>query len=174
MVTENIHGFVYLDVNPQPWAVGPLAIGKRNGKMFPKMNRNEAVHDFKEAVRGELEGMVRMLPAGEYDLSFYFWRRLDSYVAESGRKAAAHVADATNMQKALEDALQGIVIDNDRDVRRVFSEIVEQGPDVVPGIAVYATSFEERELPSQVQHSRSLAIKRASSIESADNSWPPR
>lgn len=172
-MSDVIHGLVYLDVNPQPWAVGPLAMGRRNGKMFPKMNRNEAVHDFKEAVREQLHGHVQKLPPGEYDLKFYLWRRLDSYVAESGRKAAAHVADATNMQKALEDALQGIVFDNDRDVRRIFTEIVEQGPDVVPGIAVYATSFLKTELPHAVQHVRKGALTRSTVTERSDNSWPP-
>jgi Holliday junction resolvase RusA-like endonuclease len=166
-------GFVYLDVNPEPWAVGPLALGRRNGKMFPKMERNASLHAFKEAVREELEGHIQMLPEGTYQLEFYFWRRLDSYIGESGRKANAHVADATNMQKALEDALQGLVFGNDRDVKRIYSEIVEQGPDVVPGIAVSAMTYEPRELPPYVRHAREawLLMDRT---QGSDNTWPPR
>jgi len=134
--------WIYLDINPEPWAVGPLSLGRKNGKMYPRMGRNNAVHTFKEEVRAELEDRKLSLPEGLYDLQFFFWRRLDSYVSESGRKASAHVADATNMQKALEDALQGVLIGNDRDVRHVESEIVEQGPDVKPCIVIRAETWQ--------------------------------
>jgi hypothetical protein len=169
----NVNGFMYLDVNPEPWAVGPLSIGKRNGKMFPKMERNASVHAFKEAVRDEVAGQVQMLPPGEYDLEFYLWRRLDSYIGETGRKINAHVADATNMQKALEDALQGLVIDNDRGVRRIKTEIVEQGPDVIPGIGFLAKSYEVATIPDAVVSARSWAVARAGTSRTSDNSWPP-
>ena len=172
-MSDILHGFVYLDVNPEPWAVGTLSIGKRGGKMFPRMARNESVHAFKEAVREELTGTVTMLPAGRYHLDFYFWRRLDTYVAESGRKANAHVADATNMQKALEDALQGILIDNDRDGAVIRSTIVEQGPAVIPGIGIFAKSAGPLSIPDQVLTSRSWSLAKKSHPTS-DNSWPPR
>ena len=138
-------GHLYLDVNPKPWAVGPLALGRRGGKMFPKMERNASVFAFKEAVREEVEGLrVDMLPEGSrYILEFYFWRRLESYIGESGRKATAHVADATNLQKSTEDALQGLLFANDRDVQVVKSTIVEQGPDVIPGIGIYYDMLDE-------------------------------
>lgn len=168
-------GYVYLDVNPEPWAVGPLSLGRRGGKMFPKMERNASVFSFKEAVRGELKDRIQGMPPGVYDLDFYLWRRLESYIGESGRKATAHVADATNMQKALEDALQGILFDNDRDVRRIRSEIVEQGPDVVPGIAIYATEYVAREFPiAQIRLDREGALLRAANpLQGGNNTWPP-
>lgn len=167
-------GFVYIDVNPEPWAVGPLSVGKRNGKMFPIMGRNQSVHAFKEAVRDALEGKVTMLPDGQYDVTFFFWRRLESYVGESGRKANAHWADATNMQKATEDALQGILFDNDRDVREIRSVIVDQGPDVIPGIAVQVqnwvpTAIEEHF--AEIKWNRDQALKNTALI--SDNTWPP-
>lgn len=166
---------IYLDVNPEPWAVGPLALGRRNGKMFPKMERNASVHAFKEAVREELDlsQFSKMPPEFRYELKFFFWRRLDSYIGESGRKANAHVADATNMQKALEDALQGVLIDNDRDVQIISSTIVEQGPGVKPGIGIYAKSVTESpEIPDGILAARSQLLARANTSVS-DNTWPP-
>lgn len=166
---------IYLDVNPEPWAVGPLSLGKRNGKMFPKMERNASVYAFKEAVREELERTEfgPMPPEFRYQLEFYFWRRLDSYIGETGRKANAHVADATNMQKALEDALQGLLIDNDRDVQIIGSWIVEQGPDVQPGIGIYAKSVTEAlEIPDGILTSRSWSLAKKSEAPS-NNTWPP-
>ena len=134
-------GWIYLDINPEPWAVGTISTGRRNGKTFGRMARNESLHTFKEEVREMLDGKVEMMPPGMYDLHFYFSRRLDTYSSESGRKANAHVADATNMQKALEDALQGILMDNDRDVRRITSEIIAQGPDAKPFIVIRPKMF---------------------------------
>lgn len=170
-MTEQINGYMYLDINPEPWAVGPLALGRRGGKMYPRMERNASVHAFKEAVKEAVEGQVNKLPPGKYELEFFFWRRLDSYEGETGRKINAHVADATNMQKALEDALQGYVFDNDRDVSRITSEIVEQGPNVVPGIGIFARTYQSRQLPYQLALDRDHAL--AESIRSAisDNIW---
>lgn len=175
MTLTGYEAHIYLDVNPEPWAVGPLALGKRNGKMFPRMERNASVHAFKEAVREELERIEiePMPPEFRYRLEFYFWRRLESYIGESGRKANAHVADATNMQKALEDALQGVLIDNDRDVQIVGSWIVEQGPDVEPGIGIYAKSVTESlEIPDPITTSRSWSLAKKSQGPS-NNTWPP-
>lgn len=165
--------WLYLDVNPEPWAVGPLALGRRNGKMFPRMERNASVHAFKEAVKEELERVgMEPLPEGQYHLQFFFWRRLESYIAESGRKANAHVADATNMQKALEDALQGNLIGNDRDVSVIRSVIVEQGFEVQPGIGIFAETVDELTVPDQILSSRSWSLARKTEAPS-DNSWPP-
>lgn len=130
----------YLPVNPEPWAVGSLGLGKKGGKFHPTISPNAQLVAFKQAIAEELEECEK-LPPGEYELEFYFWRALDDYETASGRRHRKHQADATNMQKATEDALQGVLIDNDRNVRRVTSEIVEQGPDVKPGIAVKATMW---------------------------------
>lgn len=129
--------WIHLSVNPDPWAIGPLGVGKRNGKYFPYVGRNTQLHAFKEAVREELELLqVKPVPYDTYALKFFFWRRLDSHAG--GKK---HVADATNMQKALEDALQEVLIGNDRDVRDIQSVIVEQGSDVKPSILIHIDSY---------------------------------
>lgn len=162
--------WIYLDINPEPWAVGTLSVGRRNGKPFPRMARNESLHTFKEEVREALGGRVDMMPEGVYDLHFYFSRRLDTYRGESGRLANAHVADATNMQKALEDALQGILMDNDRDVRRITSEIIAQGPDVKPFIVIEYKMY----VPTTYTDFPQVVIQKmdAAPIEKkSDNTW---
>src|SRR6478609_2923648 len=103
-----------LSINPQQWAVGPLSVGKKNGKAFPIMGRNQELHAYQESIR-ELLGKfspVKFEP-GFIQLKFWFWRRLDTYEGSS-RKVTGNAVDATNMQKALEDALQGVLFDNDR------------------------------------------------------------
>lgn len=165
-----------LNVNPEPWAVGPLALGRRNGKMIPMMQRNESVHSFKEAVKGELEG-VKPLAKGEYHLEFFLWRRLESYVSESGRIASANIADATNMQKALEDALQGVLFDNDRHVREITTMVVDQGTLVTPCIIIHATPWIMTEdmlreiIPPNVLHTKNNLV--AAPDVASDNTWPP-
>jgi hypothetical protein len=136
-----------VDINPDPWAIGPLSMGKKNGKFFPIVGQNAQLANFKAAVAESLEGITPM-GTGEYDLHFWFWRRLDG----TGRNKK-HVSDATNLQKATEDALQGVLFDNDRNVRRISSEVVEQGPDVRPMIVIRArlyTGLNPDEIPPHI------------------------
>lgn len=142
----------HLPLNPEPWAIGSIGIGKRGGKIHPTMSPNPQLVTYKEAIKEEL-GKVQPLPEGEYDLYFWFWRVLDSYTLASGRDSRRKQADATNLQKATEDALQGLLIGNDRNVRKIGSEIVEQGPEVKAGIVIRARPWEGHnpdEIPSHV------------------------
>jgi Holliday junction resolvase RusA-like endonuclease len=121
--------FYLLPINPEPWAMGPVGAGRRGGKIAPYVGRNQQLHAFKEAVKAELEG-AQKLPPAEYELHFWFWRNIAQYETTKGRKASRNVADVTNMQKATEDALQGILIDNDRNVKHISSTLMAEGPDV--------------------------------------------
>lgn len=156
--------FLYLPINPDPWAIGPLSIGKRGGKFFPNIGPNRQLVAFKEAVREELESQgVPKLPDGWIELDMYFFRRLD------GKK---HQADTTNCQKACEDALQDLLIGNDRDVARVRSTMVEQSADTEPGIILRAdvwTEFDPHEIPDEIWDLR----EHAQSPTLFDNTWPP-
>lgn len=137
-----------LDVNPDPWAIGPLQLGRRNGKMFPMIGPNRQLAAYKEAVKEQLADVNPLESGQQYDLTFYFWRRLDG----SGRNLK-HTADATNLQKATEDALQGVLFENDRDVLRITSVIVEQGPEVRPMVVIRArlfTGLDPSEIPNYV------------------------
>lgn len=111
-------------VNPRPWTTPPYSISRANGKFRVFAGRDEAGHNFKEAVREELLNQYAEMLDPPYRLEFWFWRCLDPKSKE---------ADATNMQKLCEDALQDIVITNDRFVRSVKSNIMEQS-ETTPGM----------------------------------------
>ena len=128
------HWFV-LDVNPEPWAIGDLSVGRRNGKAFPMVGRNNQLHSYKEAVKEAL-GDPGIFFEGPIELQFFFWRRRDEYKTPQARTHRKHEADATNLQKATEDALQGVLFKNDKDVNDIHSVVVEQGSDVTPRVVV--------------------------------------
>lgn len=134
MTESSWHWFV-LEVNPEPWAIGDLAVGRRNGKMYPYVGRNNQLHMYKEAIKEEL-GSPDVWFEGKIELRFFFWRRRDEYKTPQARGHRKHEADTTNLQKATEDALQGILFKNDKDVNDVHSVMVEQGPNVIPKVVI--------------------------------------
>jgi Holliday junction resolvase RusA-like endonuclease len=134
-VEQNGVRWFALAINPEPWTVGPLNVGRKNGGLYPYMGAAQQLVAYQEAIREEFgEGHQKI--SGDIIVRFYFWRQQATYSTEAGRKHRKHRVDATNMQKALEDALQGILYDNDRDVQVIGSVIVEQGPDVKPKIVI--------------------------------------
>jgi hypothetical protein len=42
-------------VNPEPWAVGPLDLGRRGGKVYATMGQNQQLAAYQEAVREETQ-----------------------------------------------------------------------------------------------------------------------
>lgn len=140
-----------MNLNSEPWSVGSLSIGKRNGKFYPKMSPNHQLVAFKEAVKEELE-QVKHLPTGEYELTFYIWRKLERYQGEK-KMVQKNQTDATNLQKALEDGLQGVLFDNDRNVRDIRTIIVEQEVHTEPRIIIRASlwnGLNPNEIPQYV------------------------
>lgn len=138
-MTNEDYDWYILEVNPEPWAVGPIAYARRAGKMTAYMGQNAQLAAYKEAVQ---EALLEQNPEqinGEVSLRFYFWRTQADYETLQGRRARKHEADVTNLQKATEDALQGILFKNDKDVVDVRSVRVEQSPTapgrVVVGVA---------------------------------------
>lgn len=142
----------YLNLNPEPWAVGPVGYARREGKMSAYVGRNQQLDAYKEAIK---EGLNELFPdepmyEGLFDLQFYFWRNRADYETPQSQKARKNEADGTNLAKATEDALQGVLFKNDKDVRRMTWEIIEQGPDVIPAVVVGIAPYIERELPETV------------------------
>lgn len=167
---EGNNTWFVLAVNPDPWAIGPLGVGKRNGKYFPYVGRNTQLAAYKDTISSLLEG-VNLLPQGEYSLTFFFWRRLESSATDRRRK---HAADTTNLQKATEDALQGVLFDNDRDVRHVESYLVSQTEDTMPMVVMRASlyaGFRPEIIPHSVWTEVESKMKQP---EQDDNVWPPR
>jgi Holliday junction resolvase RusA-like endonuclease len=137
--------FLILEVNPEPWAIGDVGIHRKGGKIGAHVGQNVQLHAYQEAVREavreeaqfQLQGRVSDFPlSNEIRLEFFLWRQQADYETTSGRRARKHRVDATNMQKGLEDALQGILYENDTQVVDVHTVIMEQGFDVRPLIVV--------------------------------------
>lgn len=105
------------NVNPEPWSVGV------NGKAPTLVAYQNEVREYIEREYPRVKPMD-----GDLELEMYFWRQV------TGR---TRNADATNLAKALEDALQGLVFLNDRSNRRVLSWVVRQDATVRPFILVF-------------------------------------
>lgn len=128
-----------VEVNPEPWAVGPLGVGRRGGKIWAYVGRNEQLYSYQEAVKEELTVRSPALWVGDVELFFLFWRQVE-------REHHKNYADSTNLQKATEDAIQGVLIENDRNVRKVGSQIMEQGPNV-SGRVLIGIDFYRKSVP---------------------------
>jgi Holliday junction resolvase RusA-like endonuclease len=162
-------------INPEPWAVGTLSVGRRNGKVFPSMGQNAELKIYQDTIQEILlaDG-VKMLK-GDIEIDFYFNRVALSYRANSGRRQSKNRADLTNMQKALEDAFQGILIDNDRDNVRVQSCAITH-PATEDGYTVahvYKPAIHLGVLPSWLDEPVAEGLAK-SNPEPSDLSWPPR
>lgn len=165
-----------LDINPEPWAIGPVGYGRRNGKMSAYVGQNAQLDSFKQAVAEAAQASWELPPLeGPIKLDFFFWRNRAMYRTDSGRNMTKSKVDATNMQKATEDALQGVVYKNDRDVVDVRSRVVEQGPEVSGLIVVRVQLLEEGYAETFVEGiPQAMLIASAPIQRQDDNVWPPR
>lgn len=155
--------FFVIGINPDPWAIGPLSVGRRNGKVYPMIGPNLQVVAYKEALKEHLDGAGVL--EGEVEVHLYVWRRLDTGTV-GDRKKTKHYADATNIQKATEDALQGVLITNDKNVKRISTEIIEQTSEAQPCIVIRVRPYEPFDpdkLPDFVW--RSIADLRGGPVE---------
>lgn len=171
---QNYEGFQWfvLDVNPEPWAVGPVGTGRRNGKVYAYVGQNQQLKAYQEAIK-EAIGEADLFLEGPMEILFLFWRRRDEYTTPQARTHRKHEADDTNMVKAAEDALQGVLFKNDKDTHIVHGVVVEQGPrvrgKVVIGIRQIWNEVQDivRSLPMQVKN------EIAALDEQSGNEWPP-
>lgn len=128
-------------INPEPWTAPDISIAHgKGGRPYPQVSKNARLRAFQEALKESIQQAYPDLKPYEPDtrlrVSFIFWRQIDSYTKESGRTASRNVADATNMTKAAEDALQGVLYHNDRHNKWTTGVIADEGPDVQPMILV--------------------------------------
>lgn len=140
-----------LDINPEPWAVGPAGVARKSGKLIPYIGQNQQLKAYQNAV-AELVGTQDSMLEGKIQLKFWFWRNRAEYTTPQARTHRKHEADVTNLQKATEDALQGVLFKNDKDVVDIHSIMVAQGPDVQGKIVIYCEKFamSERGLTSNL------------------------
>lgn len=156
-----------LPLNPEPWAVGPLSVGRgKGGKFFPRMGANQQLVNYQEAVRSELRRQrAEMIELGEgynaYELVFVFHQVLYKYMTGSGRTSQQKQADLTNLVKATEDALQGILISNDTLVEKQTNYVQRSEGDAVPyviiGVGPYL-AINPNEFPPEVWDGVDLAV----------------
>lgn len=132
--------YIIEGINPEPWESPTAMVGRRAGGTFARLISSDKQRAFQEAVK---ETFPEQNPNAEkssidLDVTFYFWRQIPIYET-TGRKTqkGGQVADATNLQKALEDALQGLLYVNDRQVKKVTSQIVEQDERTDPLILIH-------------------------------------
>jgi Holliday junction resolvase RusA-like endonuclease len=121
-------------INPEPWAVGtPYRKGSKGMGISP----NGKLVAYQEALADEFTQQNAHGKAwtGDLKIKFLFWRS----------SAHGNVADATNLQKATEDALQGVLYSNDRANREVGSVIMAQAPEVSPHILIIVQRFDPDE-----------------------------
>lgn len=142
-------------VNPEPWRSPRLGTKRVGGKVTPAAFKDTNLRSYQEAVKEilteELTTLGYELPYFEegsiLTLSFAFWRQTESYQGEN-RRNVRNRPDLTNMQKATEDALQGVLYKTDRKNVLVQSSLVEVGPLVAPRILIEC----EMEGPTSWRH----------------------
>lgn len=124
-----------LDINPEPWAIGDVGVRRNGGKLKGFVGRNQQLWNYQQAVK-EAVGTGHELIRGKVKLTCIFWRRRDEYRNHQARTHRTGEADATNMLKATEDALQGVLYVNDKDNNEVHSYIIDQDTDTRPRIII--------------------------------------
>ncbi len=152
MTTPLEQWFVF-DVNPYPWKVPPITAGRKGKGVFPIVGRDAGLHSYKEAIKEQLTRMPHWKVEGPVILHLWFYRNVPTYKTRAGRLAKKHDADTTNLQKAAEDALQGFLFDNDRDVVLVMSHRVEQSGETTGMLVACVKPYEGNGVlfPDEVQ-----------------------
>lgn len=153
-----------LDVNPEPWAIGDLSVGRARGKVYPVVGRNHQLHNYKEAVK-EAIGDPGVWFEGGIELFFCFNRRRDAYKTPQARGHRKHEADLTNLQKATEDALQGILFKNDKDVVKVTSQMVEQSEMARGYVLIGIRTYTQEPIPLDGFNALLQMIDEADNVE---------
>jgi Holliday junction resolvase RusA-like endonuclease len=191
VIDKDSYAWYILEVNPEPWAIGPVGYARRNGKMSAYVGRNAQLDAYKESVKEAIEELDPLMLEGKIALRFFFWRHQAAYETVQARTHRKHEADVTNLQKATEDALQGILYKNDKDVVDIHSTMVDQSSTapgrVVVGIAsardvifsdypfdkLKMTRRSSKKIVAELEGQEGLDFDFEDALES-DNSWPPR
>jgi len=129
------------DINPTPWMSPDLSVGRsKGGKPYPIAYSPAAMRAYEDAIKESFDqaypGTAPFKEGTQLSAIFFVWRKLDQYKTPTGRNQTAKRADATNMQKATEDALQKRLYVNDVDNFIVATRIVEQSTETEPKILV--------------------------------------
>lgn len=168
-------------INPEPWTTSEVSLIKRSGRLIPTLHKRENLRSYQEAVKEAFQSaypnvVTEESPVEEspVEIDFYFWRQLASYQNDADKTVWRKQADATNMQKATEDALQGILFKNDNQVEAVRSTIMAQGADVAPAILICLSLPPTRPAAAQEKRDELLLARRvAGLVQSTPDYHPP-
>lgn len=132
------------DINPIQWQTGVASAGRKNGKIVAnRLSKSPELAVYQEAIKEHFENLsppppIYSFPSG-IRLEFYFRQVREEWKNDHGRTVKRNRRDATNLQKALEDALQGVLYVNDSlvvDVRTVVETVSPGGPTSTPFIGI--------------------------------------
>jgi len=178
-VADKVSEYVILDINPEPWAVGTTFTRRTAGKVVSGMAPNQKVKDYKSAVQEALKPQIQtpvFSADAEWEVELLFWRQIERWTVD-GKVKTGNYADATNLQKSTEDALQGLLFGNDRSVKRISSHVVAQGLDVEPMIYIRVQRYSQTNFLHQIAHAeragRNQLAERALAKKST-NDWGPQ
>jgi Holliday junction resolvase RusA-like endonuclease len=134
-----------LAVNPEPWMAPKFNAVSKRTYAHPKMRNYKAA--LREEFISRYPGLQPIQRGTPLDITFMYVRS-----TSKGRPA-----DATNLTKATEDALQRYLFHNDTDNMRVTSLILDQGPGVEnTGVIILVDHYEEK--PSRERWPASFEI----------------
>lgn len=113
-----------------------MSVGSKGKAKFVQSGVDKEARAYKDALISALRKQDADRLDGPYSVDFLFWRKLEQYQTESGRNMTRKWVDATNMQKLCEDALQEIIITNDKEDLVVRSYIMSQTKETIPCIGI--------------------------------------
>lgn len=167
----------WVDVNPEPWVVPPFYAARSGKHLTVRSGRDQGLHAYQEAVREQLIEQGAEMLEGPYGLRFHFYVDLEKYTTATGRKVTQNTPDVTNLQKAIEDALQGVVIHNDREVvYTASSRRMSEGALAIVEVFYELEEYPDISMDASVEALLNLTQRRAEMTASNNdaNAWPPR
>jgi Holliday junction resolvase RusA-like endonuclease len=124
--------FIIDGINPLPWMAPKLGVARSRAGHYPVAYPAAEMTVYQESIKDYMRERYpdQALSTGENFITFWYWRSLNF----GGQRRQR--CDATNLNKCLEDALQGILYENDKRNRVVVGVIVSQERDIEPRIVI--------------------------------------
>jgi len=123
-------------VNPVPWKAPINTVQRRGSKSFCQSRKHPDTDAYQQQLIDRFSVLYPDVESlgkeWDVELTITFWRDLTPFKRSDGRTGRARKADVSNMVKSTEDALQGILFDNDRQVQSASGIIAHQAMDIEP------------------------------------------
>jgi Holliday junction resolvase RusA-like endonuclease len=137
--------------------MGPANVRRKGKGHYVQFGENGVLGNYQRAIKQSLADQGAVIHQPGYSLRIWIARQIVQYKSTSGRKVTRNEADGTNILKGTEDALQGVLIDNDRKCLQGHWLMMGQDKDVVPlilielayGLSDYSEGFFPAELTDE-------------------------